>query len=280
MTSEELFGLPNIKKLLDESKYETAFENSIFNNAGIIIFEEMFDADPEVVSGLKDILTEKGLREFDRFKESLASSVIVIGNKSPEEASIDDSTSAFFLERFPYRHKVIWPSFNFEDYLNYFQVYFLSEEFQNNIDLLKTTSRICALNPIKISPRVAAQAAETVISLGLEFIDTVTNINCDVVREQIILHNVNEEIRKEENFLDSCEFIFNSIIQENKNNLMKYCKLQVFQENFLSDIKITDYNVISLKNLNKSVEKTLFDLKEDFEKEFINEIRQLQNTKQ
>lgn len=34
-TVEELFGIPNMKMLLEESKYETAFENSVFSKRGL-----------------------------------------------------------------------------------------------------------------------------------------------------------------------------------------------------------------------------------------------------
>jgi MoxR-like ATPase len=37
MSPEELFGVPNIKNMLENSKYETAFENSVFCIPGVNI---------------------------------------------------------------------------------------------------------------------------------------------------------------------------------------------------------------------------------------------------
>lgn len=102
MDVEALLGIPNIKKLIKESEYEIVFEKSIFNNKAILVLEEFLDVKPTVASALKDIITEGGYREGDTVIESMIGPIIICSNKSPNEVSIDASTSAFYKERFPF----------------------------------------------------------------------------------------------------------------------------------------------------------------------------------
>ena len=120
-TTEELLGMPNIQKMLNESKLETAFENSIFSKPGILCLEEGLDIPPTVAACLKDILSQKGLREGDTFKESRISNVIIIGNKSVEEIAVSDTLKAFYTERFPLRAYMIWKDFSAGSYFKFFE---------------------------------------------------------------------------------------------------------------------------------------------------------------
>jgi len=122
MEVEALLGIPNIKKLTETSVYETAFDRSVFSSPGVLILEEFLDARPSTAAALKDILTEGGLRQNGRFTESLISSVIICTNKSPEDVSIDDSSAAFYKERFPIRIKVMWDHYSHEAYLDFLKV--------------------------------------------------------------------------------------------------------------------------------------------------------------
>jgi len=182
MTPEELLGVPNMQKLLNESTYETAFENSVFSQPGILILEEFFDADPSTAAALKDILTERGFREGNSRKESLIASVIITGNKTPEDVSIDDSTKAFYEERFPFRHEMIWDRFDEKNYFNFFKVYY-KEICTENADALLLVAKLCASTEKRISPRVATQAADTAMGLGVAFLDTVTDLDTSLVDE-------------------------------------------------------------------------------------------------
>ena len=123
-TTEDLLGIPNINKMLTESKLETAFENSIFCKPSVLILEEGLDMPPLVAACLKDVISEKGLREGKNFKESRISNIIITGNKSPEELSTSDSIKAFYDERFPIQHLMIWKDFSPESYFKFFEIYF------------------------------------------------------------------------------------------------------------------------------------------------------------
>jgi len=182
MKPEELLGVPNMTALLEESEYITAFEKSVFAQPGILILEEFFDADPSTAAALKDILTEKGFREKSGKKESLISSVIICGNKTPDEVSTNDSTKAFYKERFPFRHKMAWTSFDESDYMNFFRVYFKTT-YNNNRELLLLVAKLCSGTNTTVSPRIAAKAAKVALELGPGFLDTVEDIDTSLVKE-------------------------------------------------------------------------------------------------
>lgn len=122
MEVDALLGIPNIQKLTEESIYEVAFDRSVFSYPGVLILEEFLDARPSTAAALKDILTEGGLRQGNKLVESLISSVVICTNKSPDEVSIDDSTAAFYKERFPIRMKVVWNSYTHEDYYDFLKL--------------------------------------------------------------------------------------------------------------------------------------------------------------
>lgn len=159
MEVEALLGIPNIQKLTNESVYETAFDKSVFRSQGVLILEEFLDARPSVAAALKDILTEGGLRQNNNFTESLISSVVICSNKSPEEVSVDDTTSAFYKERFPIRVKVVWNSYTREDYLDFLRLIKPEQSAANPLlyDVLaETASRTNGL----VSPRVVKDASD------------------------------------------------------------------------------------------------------------------------
>jgi hypothetical protein len=275
MTSEELFGIPNIKKLLEESKFETAFENSVFSKPGILVLEEIFDADAEITSSLKDILSEKGMRESSKFKESLISSVILVGNKSPEDVSINDSIKAFFLERFPFRKEVIWSSFNMENYLEYFTVFFDSDVFNKNKDVLELLAKICCNSDSLVSPRLASKAANTVIQLGLDFLPTINGIDSQLISDSIADFNIKSNIKKEKLFLEDMMSKIKSIDNSGFNSTRKFLMMMCFEENFMFDSQVSDHNIIKMSELSNLIKEYKFKYKSEFENEFIDEISKL-----
>lgn len=210
MMPEEILGVPNMKALLEDSKYETAFENSLFAKPGILILEEFFDADPSTAVALKDVLTEKGFREGDTKKESLIGSVIIAGNKCPEDMSIDDTTSAFYKERFPMRHKMIWSSFKEGDYLSFFNVFYTKDVYKEYFKELMLVARLCAGSEEMISPRVASQAADVAIEIGVDFLDTVESLDTGMITEM-----------KNQVELESTSFKETELLERIKNKIMK-----------------------------------------------------------
>jgi hypothetical protein len=157
---ESLLGIPNIKKLTEESIYEIAFENSIFNNAGILIFEEFLDVKPSVAAALKDIITEGGYRRGDVFIPSKIGSIFICSNKSPEEVTIDFSTGAFYKERFPYSKYVVWDNYSAKSYLNLFKLVY-KNKYEEDESAFKLVAELCSSScneSVIISPRMAFSA--------------------------------------------------------------------------------------------------------------------------
>tara|TARA_R110000765_G_scaffold11480_5_gene36241 strand:- start:178 stop:1311 length:1134 start_codon:yes stop_codon:yes gene_type:complete len=244
MTPEELLGVPNMTMLLEESKYETAFENSVFSTPGILLLEEFFDAAPSTAAALKDVLTEKGFREGATKKESLISSVIITGNQDPEELAVDATTKAFYKDRFQYRKLVVWKTFTEANYQAFFDVYWpgLKGNCKKEFALV---AKLCEGNNTMVSPRVAAQAADTALTLGVEFLDTIADLNTDLLEE--MLEEVEEDARRktETELLDA---VFNAVkevrsnlsqslgdLQNDKYKLM-YIKETLFERQFSDSV--------------------------------------------
>jgi len=157
MDVEALLGIPNIKKLTEESKYEVAFENSIFNHNRVLILEEFLDVRPSVAASLKDIITEGGLRDGNRFIPSKIGSIIICSNKTPDEVSTDLSTAAFYKERFPYSMYVAWDSYSYKDYLNMLDIVVGDSNKENKEIVAKICAMSCSDDKV-ISPRIALKA--------------------------------------------------------------------------------------------------------------------------
>lgn len=106
-TEEDLFGGINIKKMTDTGVIEYNCENS-FANKRIVVFEEMFDANPRVLAALKDTLTSKEIRNGSQRYPIKTEIIIALTNKTYEEVIIDDSTEAL-TQRFPLSFKLEYP---------------------------------------------------------------------------------------------------------------------------------------------------------------------------
>lgn len=153
MMVEALLGIPDMKKLMDESKYEIAFEHSPFVGAKVLVLEEFMDVAPETAAALKDIITEGGYRTKDKFIASTIKQIIIITNKSPEDIGDDDSIKAFYYERFPLHHEVTWSTKTAKKYYDLFKY---NTVLENND--CKKLSFIC--ENVKPSPRLALEAVK------------------------------------------------------------------------------------------------------------------------
>jgi len=103
-TEEDLFGGINIKQMTETGVIEYNCENS-FANKEIVIFEEIFDANPRVLAALKDTLTSKEIRNGNQRFPMKTKIIIGLTNKTYEEVIQDDSTEAL-TQRFPVSLKV------------------------------------------------------------------------------------------------------------------------------------------------------------------------------
>ena len=244
MSPEELLGIPNMNKLMNDSIYETAFENSVFSKPAILVLEEFFDASPSTAAALKDILTEKGLREGDVKKESLISSVIITGNKSPDEVSINDSTKAFYKERFPIRHHMVWPDFSESNYLNFFKVYF-KDLYNQNFQKFLLLSKLCHNTSTIVSPRIAAAAGDIILDLGIDYIDSIEDIDTSSI--SIFKKEVEEEkkVYEEQHIISNAtDFIkkLNILSDDPVTVINNYCKLVLLEER-LKLYSFSEYNI-------------------------------------
>jgi MoxR-like ATPase len=103
-TEEDLFGGVNIKKMTDTGVIEYNVEES-FANSEIVIFEEIFDANPRVLAALKDTLTAKEVRNGKQRFKIKTKLIIGLTNKSYDEIIEDDSIEAL-TQRFPISYKL------------------------------------------------------------------------------------------------------------------------------------------------------------------------------
>jgi hypothetical protein len=183
---ESLLGIPNIKKLTDDSIYEIAFENSVFSKPGILIFEEFLDVKPAVASALKDIITEGGYRRGDEFIPSRVGSMFICSNKAPDEVVIDFSTAAFYKERFPYSKYVIWNEYSGQEYLNLFKLVY-GDRYKEEESAFKLIAELCAVSCTSdsiISPRMAFSAMDLfLINKDIKILDMVSAINTNRLDE-------------------------------------------------------------------------------------------------
>ena len=103
-TEEDLFGGINIKKMTESGVIEYNCENS-FANKEIVIFEEIFDANPRVLAALKDAITSKEIRNGNQRFPMKTKIIIGLTNKTYDEVIQDDSTEAL-TQRFPVAYKL------------------------------------------------------------------------------------------------------------------------------------------------------------------------------
>jgi energy-coupling factor transporter ATP-binding protein EcfA2 len=250
MQPEELFGLPNMKKLMEESDYEIAFDKSVFVNPGCLVLEEFLDADPSTGAALKDILSQGGMRDKMKFTESLISSVIICSNKSPEDfSSNDDSLKAFYEDRFPIRLKVQWESFDKKNYLSFLKVYFPKRfsEFKVEMDVLAT---ICASSRKTISPRLAAKAGNMIINNGLESLSVITDLDTQNLTELIEHGVIKNRLLKQETLLIQIE----KEVDQQPLTITGYVKLNEYLS-LLGETCFDDELMFSVETLSSKMSK-------------------------
>lgn len=184
---DALLGIPNIEKLTKESTYEIAFEKTVFCNEGVLILEEFLDVRPTTAAALKDILSEGGYRRGEEFIESMISSVIICANKSPEEVSVDNSTAAFYKERFPIRVEVAWNSYKTEDYVEFLQL--IRDDYKELSSYYEVLAEIASRTSMDniVSPRVVKDAAD-LLSIHkditvLQYVDGLDTMSIDQIIE-------------------------------------------------------------------------------------------------
>lgn len=160
MEVEALLGLPNMKKLTEDSEYEIAFEKSKFMNPGVLILEEFMDVRPATAAALKDILSEKGYRRGAEFIPSAVESVVICTNKAPEEVSSNLSLGALYKERFPIAVKVVWEEHDYNAYAGFIKHHIGLKTFKDSYYILAELCARTSANEANISPRKVIDALD------------------------------------------------------------------------------------------------------------------------
>ncbi len=234
---ESLLGIPNIKKLTDESVHEIAFEKSVFSKAGILIFEEFLDVKPSVASALKDIITEGGYRRGDEFIHSKVGSMFICSNKAPEEVVIDFSTAAFYKERFPYSKYVIWNDYSSIVYLDLFKLVY-SDIFEKEISSFKLIAELCAgscSSDVIISPRMAFNTINLfLINKDVNSLNMITSIDTSKINEiQTALRLEEEHKHLNTKFLDLTKYTSALVLDDLQEVIAFLSFYNTFKKNLL-----------------------------------------------
>lgn len=170
MTVEDLLGVPNMNKLMKESKLELNFENTSFIREGVIIIEEGTDIPANVLTCLKDLITNKGYRYGNKTTKMNISNIFITGNTDPKNLETEDSIKAFFEERFPLKSKVYWESHDLYSYLALWNCHYSQEFIQSNKSEFLWLAKACANNDQIISPRIALEMCKILLVRGVEFL--------------------------------------------------------------------------------------------------------------
>ena len=233
---ESLLGIPNIKKLTEESIHEVAFENSVFSKPGILIFEEFLDVKPSVASALKDIITEGGYRRGDELIPSKIGSMFICSNKAPDEVVIDFSTAAFYKERFPYSKYIIWSDYSSKEYLNLFKLVY-KDKFEEDEASFKLIAELCSGScnaDTIISPRMAFNTMNLfLIKKDTKLLDMVASIDTSKLNE------IQTKLRLERQY-EHLNFKFEALIKLvsslKLNKLQEVVSFIAFANNFQKDV--------------------------------------------
>lgn len=188
MDVEGLLGIPDMDKLLKKSIYETAFDRTPFVNPGILILEEFLDVNPKTAIALKDIITEGGLRQGNKLFESLISSIVICSNRSPYELSIDDSSIAFYKERFPIVIEVRWKEYTYYRYLLYIQKLVTPAAFTQHKESYTILAELAARtsnDKTFVSPRVVKDSVEFLQANNykIETLQFIDGLDTDIIEE-------------------------------------------------------------------------------------------------
>lgn len=231
LTEETLFGGINIKKFKDTGELEYLFKNSFLEHE-VVIFEEIFDAPPQVLLALKDIMTSGWARKGNQKHKCKTKIFIGLTNRSKQDFAEDDSLEAL-MQRFPLTLKVEWDSYEKKDWRHLFNTVFGEEYYKDNKFKLEELSEILTENnrakTTFVSPRTAVHAATLYCNGGsLEYISDIDK----TVLAEYYKHNKDKEQDSADNELfqmiadymaknslaenDSLEDMLTILLEENK----------------------------------------------------------------
>lgn len=169
-TEEDLFGGINIKKMTDTGIIEYNCEQS-FASKEIVIFEEIFDANPRVLCALKDALTAKEIRNGNQRYPMKTKIIIGLTNKSMDDIISDNSVEAL-TQRFPISYKLDYPVTSCD-------VIALIKKRWENYPLKKIAAIIDCIDLKEATPRKILEIAKYIKNINLKKSEklNITNIN-------------------------------------------------------------------------------------------------------
>ena len=230
-TEEDLFGGINIKKMTDTGVIEYNCENS-FANKEIVIFEEIFDANPRVLAALKDTLTSKEIRNGNQRFPIKTKIIIGLTNKTYDEVIQDDSTEAL-TQRFPISYKLEYKMTKLDVaalVLNRYMEY----------DGDKLAAIVDTINDMKdLTPRKVLEVAKYLKDLEIK--------KKRIYSERITNNNVSpiiDFLRKKE-IIDHTDSLFKEVIRTTRDIKNE----TIFDYDTLTDIQ-QNVNIVKLSKIN------------------------------
>lgn len=270
MTEETLFGGINIKKFKESGELEFLFKNSFLEHE-IVIFEEIFDAPPQVLLALKDVMTSKKARKGNQIHDCKTKVFIGLTNRSKADFSEDHSLEAL-AQRFPLTMKTEWDSYNKNNWNTLFKVVLNKKDpnfYDKNKSKLQELAEILQINNDQndpayfVSPRTAIHAAKLYCAGGnLKFISDINKSILDKYykdnkdkeqdfADEEMFKTINEYIKVNElGEIDSNSKILDIILGEHKQRTGEDIQVEVDTETAKLKVKKLQYT-LSLMDIHK-----------------------------
>jgi energy-coupling factor transporter ATP-binding protein EcfA2 len=251
MPVDALLGIPDMEKLLKESKYEVNFRESSFCKPGVLIVEEFTDVLPATAAALKTILTEKGFHTKEGKVESLISCMIIAANKSSKEIITDESTRAFYKERFPLEVDIRWQSYTAKDYFKMLALHFATADTSLLYFMAKMLEDNHANYNNTISPRIAIEITKVYLSKGINFI-THFPINTANINELKILADREYNAKSASKLLKEISLLIYSAKNAKDHAIAAHHALKK-----LNDLVVTEDLIPILMDAKRTIEEQL-----------------------
>lgn len=220
LTTDDLFGGVKLKQALETDIMEYNVENS-FMNYEVVIFEEFYDAPPNVLLALKDIMTSKKFRNGNQIFDIKCKTIIALTNRSKEEVCEDNSIAAL-NERFLITLKVEWPQDQYtkENFIKLAKLIYGEDyyaKFKSKINLLATIAQSSNQSNTTsfVSPRTFVQAVQLYCNGG--DIKWVSDLDPTIIDKILSSDGSDVELSYKEN-----EDLYVSLKEKcDKNNLLQ-----------------------------------------------------------
>jgi hypothetical protein len=161
-----LWGGYNFQRMKEENILDFHPDRS-FLNKEIAIFEELFDAPPQVLCSLKNTLTSKWLSKGADPYKSKNKVIIALTNKNPDEIIAMGESYKALVDRFPLRMCVKWSDYSEKAYEGMFDILGMGTKAMRS-EFSKIIALACK-DGKHISPRTAVQAFEIVLDAASEY---------------------------------------------------------------------------------------------------------------